>query len=168
MLEPARRKQYTARLQLPAGVWAQRISLERFNMALFIEFLLQQWILVAALLTAMGMLVFHESRKAGPAMTPQQAIKLVNSDEGVFLDVRDGGDYKQGHIADALHIPFAKLKAREEELREYGERPIVIVCKMGQQSGAAAKQLRAAGFSKVYKMAGGMLEWRNLQLPVVR
>ena len=137
-------------------------------MALFIEFLLQQWILVAALLTALGMLAFHESRKAGPAMTPQRAIKLVNDEEGVFLDVREGKDYKEGHIADALHIPFAKLKTREEELQAYRDRPIVIVCKMGQQSGAAAKQLRASGFEKVYKMAGGMLEWRNLQLPVVR
>lgn len=137
-------------------------------MALFIEFLLQQWILVAALLAAVGMLVFHESRKTGPALTPQQAIRRVNSEDGVFLDVRDGSDYKQGHIADALHIPFAKLKAREGELEAYRERPIVITCKMGQQSGAAAKQLRASGFQKVYKMAGGMLEWRNLQLPVVR
>lgn len=137
-------------------------------MALFIEFLLQQWILVAALLTALGMLAFHESRKAGPAMTPQRSIKLVNDEEGVFLDVREGKDYKEGHIADALHIPFAKLKAREEELQAYRDRPIVIVCKMGQQSGAAAKQLRTSGFEKVYKMAGGMLEWRNLQLPVVR
>ncbi|MFN2287884.1 MAG: rhodanese-like domain-containing protein [Chromatocurvus sp.] len=137
-------------------------------MALFIEFLLQQWILVAALLTALGMLAFHESRKAGPAMTPQRAIKLVNDEEGVFLDVREGKEYKEGHIADALHIPFAKLKTREEELQAYRDRPIVIVCKMGQQSGAAAKQLRAAGFEKVNKMAGGMLEWRNLQLPVVR
>lgn len=137
-------------------------------MALFIEFLLQQWILVAALLTVLGLLVFHETRKAGPAVTPQQAIRLINSEDGIFLDVRDGGDYKQGHIADSLHIPFARLKSREDELRDYRERPVVIVCKMGQQASGAAKQLRAAGFEKVYKMAGGMLEWRNLQLPVVR
>jgi rhodanese-related sulfurtransferase len=135
---------------------------------MFLEFLMQQWILVAALLSALGMLLFHETRKAGPALSPQQAITLVNSEDGVFLDVREGNDYKQGHIADALHIPFAKLKSREDELKAYRERPVIIVCKMGQQAGAAAKQLRAAGFSKVYKMAGGMLEWRNLQLPLVR
>jgi rhodanese-related sulfurtransferase len=135
---------------------------------MFLEFLMQQWILVAALLSALGMLLFHETRKAGPALSPQQAITLVNSEDGVFLDVREGKDYKQGHIADALHIPFAKLKSREDELKAYRDRPVIIVCKMGQQAGAAAKQLRAAGFSKVYKMAGGMLEWRNLQLPLVR
>jgi len=137
-------------------------------MALFLEFLAQQWILVSALLAAVGMLVFHESRKAGPSLTPQQAINLVNTEQGVFLDVRDGGDFKQGHIADALHIPAAKVPDRLAELDKHRDRPIVIVCKMGQQAGLAGKQLRAAGYNKVYKMAGGMLEWGNLQLPTVR
>jgi rhodanese-related sulfurtransferase len=52
------------------------------------------------------------------------------------------------------------------ELVKYKEKPVVLVCKMGQQSGAASKQLKAAGFSRVYKMTGGMMEWSNLQLPV--
>lgn len=137
-------------------------------MALFLEFLLQQWILAAALLTAVAMLVVHEGRKAGPALSPQQAIKLVNADGGVFLDLRDAAEYNAGHIAEALHIPFTKLQAREVELKSYQEKPIIVVCKMGQQAGAAAKQLRASGFARVYKMAGGMLEWRNLQLPTVK
>ena len=53
------------------------------------------------------------------------------------------------------------------ELEKYRDRPVVLVCKLGQQSGAAGKQLKAAGFSRVYKMAGGMVEWNNLQLPTV-
>ena len=114
------------------------------------------------------MLVVHESRKAGPSLSPQQAINLVNAEQGIFLDVRDGGDFKQGHIADAMHIPAAKLGDRMGELDKHKDRPIVVVCKMGQQAGVAGKQLRAAGYDKVYKMAGGMLEWGNLQLPTVR
>lgn len=136
-------------------------------MALFIEFLLQEWILVAALLVTVGLLLFHEARKAGPALSPQQAIQLVNAEDGVFLDLRDAGEYRKGHIADALHLPMSKLTERRHELEPYRERPIVLVCKMGQQASAAAKELRGAGFAKVYKMAGGMLEWSNLQLPTV-
>ena len=85
----------------------------------------------------------------------------------VFLDLREAGDYKQGHIADALHVPSAKLADRMAELEKYRNKPIVLVCKMGQQSGAAGKQLKAGNFEKVYKMTGGMMEWRNLQLPTV-
>jgi rhodanese-related sulfurtransferase len=136
-------------------------------MALFLQFLAQEWILALALVVVVIMLVLHEARKSGPSVSPQQAINLVNSEQGVFLDLRDSADYKAGHIVDALHIPAGKLAARMAELDKHKEKPIVLVCKMGQQSGAAGKQLKAANFSRVYKMTGGMMEWSNLQLPVV-
>jgi len=53
------------------------------------------------------------------------------------------------------------------ELEKYRDKPIVLVCKMGQHSGAAGKQLKAAKYGHVYKMTGGMMEWGNLQLPLV-
>ncbi|MDP4651313.1 MAG: rhodanese-like domain-containing protein [Haliea sp.] len=137
-------------------------------MALFIEFITQQWVLFAALLAVVVMLVMHEARKSGPALTPQQAINLVNSEEGVFVDLRDAVDFKSGHIVEAVNIPAAKLQARIDELGKYRQRPVILVCKMGQTAGAAGKQLKAAGFEKVYKMGGGMLEWGNLQLPTVK
>jgi len=136
-------------------------------MALFLEFLTQQWILAAALLAVIAMLLMHETRKSGPSLSPQKAINIVNAEQGVFLDLRDAADYKQGHIVDALHIPSAKLANRMPELEKFRNKPIVLVCKMGQQSGAAGKQLKANNFDKVYKMTGGMMEWSNLQLPTV-
>ena len=136
-------------------------------MALFLEFLAQQWILVIALLAVIIMLVLHEARKSGPSLSPQQAINLVNNQQGVFVDLRDAAEYKKGHIVDALHIPASKVVDRIAELEKFRDKPIVLVCKMGQQSGAAGKQLKAGNFDKVYKMSGGMLEWTNLQLPTV-
>lgn len=136
-------------------------------MALFLEFLAQQWILAAALLVVIAMLVMHEARKSGPSVTPQQAINLINSEQGVFVDLRDAAEFKQGHIVEAIHIPSAKLAERMVELDKYKQRPVILVCKMGQQAGTAGKQLKAGGFEKVYKMTGGMMEWGNLQLPTV-
>lgn len=136
-------------------------------MAIFLEFLTQQWILAAALLAVIIMLVLHEARKSGPSLTPQQAINLINAEQGVFLDLRDAADYNKGHIVDAMHIPAGKLVDRIAELEKYRNKPIVLVCKMGQQSGAAGKQLKAQNFERVYKMSGGMMEWGNLQLPTV-
>ncbi len=137
-------------------------------MALFLEFLTQQWILVAALLVVVALLIRHEAGKSGAGLSPQQAINLVNGEQGVFVDLRDGADFKQGHIVDALHIPASQLEKRAPELEKYRSRPVVLVCKMGQSAGAASKQLKALGFEQVYKMTGGMTEWGNLQLPVVR
>ena len=136
-------------------------------MALFLEFLAQQWILAAALLAVIAMLVMHEARKSGPSVTPQQAINLINSEQGVFVDLRDAAEYKQGHIVESVHIPSAKLAERIVELEKYKQKPVILVCKMGQQAAAAGKQLKASGFDRVYKMTGGMMEWGNLQLPTV-
>ncbi len=91
----------------------------------------------------------------------------LNQEEGVFLDLRDAADYKQSHIVDAVNIPATKLVSRLVELEKYKNKPVVLVCKMGQQSGAAGKQLKEANFERVYKMSGGMMEWSNLQLPTV-
>ncbi len=134
---------------------------------LLLAFIAEQWLLVAALLTTLSMLFVHESRKAGPAASPQQAINLVNSEAGVFLDIRDGKEFKKGHIADALHIPLASLSGRMGELDKYKDKPVIVVCKLGQSAAGATKQLRAAGFSRAQKMAGGMTEWQTMKLPVV-
>ena len=136
-------------------------------MGLFLEFLTQQWILVAALSSVVIMLFMHETRKSGPSLSPQKAINMVNAEQGVFLDLRDAADYKQGHIVDAVHIPSARLAERMAELEKYRNKPIILVCKMGQQASAAGKQLKANNFEQVYKMTGGMMEWSNLQLPTV-
>ena len=45
--------------------------------------------LVGALLAVIVLLWRHESRKSGQSLTPQQAINLVNTEDGVFLDLRD-------------------------------------------------------------------------------
>lgn len=136
-------------------------------MALFFEFLAQQWLLVSALLAVVVMLVLHESRKSGPSLSPQQAINLVNNEDGVFVDLRDAGEFGKGHIMGAVNIPATKLPERMVELEKYKDKPVVLVCKMGQQASAAGKQLKAADYTRVNKMTGGMMEWSNLQLPTV-
>ena len=136
-------------------------------MALFIEFLGQQWLLVSALLVVLIMLFRHETNRSGTALSPQQAINLVNAEDGVFVDLRDTADFRGGHISEALHIPTTKLMNNTGLLENYRDKPIVLVCKMGQSAGAVGKKLGTDGYGKVYKMTGGMMEWKNLQLPLV-
>ena len=122
---------------------------------------------MAALVTTLTMLVLHESRKAGPALSISEAVQLVNSDGGIFLDIRDAADFARGHITGAVHIPAAALAKRGNELEKYRDNPIVVVCKMGQSAGTATKALKAQGFSRAQKLSGGMMEWDAQKLPVV-
>ena len=134
---------------------------------LIFQFLGEQWVLVVGLMMVLTLLVLHETRKAGPSLSINEAVQLVNSEGGVFLDIRDAADFARGHITDALHIPAAALAGRSAELEKFREKPVVVVCKMGQSSGPAAKTLRSQGFSRAQKLAGGMMEWDAQKLPVV-
>lgn len=136
-------------------------------MALFFEFLAQQWMLVSGILVCVILLMKYESNKAGASVSPQQLIYKVNKEQAVVVDLRERADFASGHIVDAIHIPAAKLAERVSELEKYKDHPVVLVCKMGQHTGAAGKQLREKGFTDVTRLSGGMVEWQNMQLPII-
>ena len=132
----------------------------------FLIFVSEQWLLVFALLLSLNLLLYTESRKAGPALTPQQAINLTNKSGGIFLDVRDSKEFKRAHISEAINIPSANLSARMGEIEAYRNKPVIVVCRMGSSASAAVKQLRANGFGNTHRMAGGMMSWDEQRLPV--
>jgi len=67
-----------------------------------------------------------------------------------------------------VNVPHTSLESRLAELEKYKEKPVTIVCKMGQHAGTAGAMLRKAGFASVSRLSGGMTEWRNQNLPVVK
>ena len=137
-------------------------------MELLLRFFLEEWVLVSALCFCIILLVRNESQKSGPALSPQQAIKIINEEDGVFLDLRDAAEFRNGHIVGAINIPLVKLDSQLLQIEKCKDLPVVLVCKMGHQSGAGYKRLRSEGFQRVFKMSGGIFEWENLQLPLVK
>ena len=137
-------------------------------MALFLEFLSQQWMLATALLVLLAMLFFHESRKGAKAVSPQELSNLVNKEDAVVLDIRDSAEFKKGHIINAISMPHGQVATRMSELEKYKQKPVILVCKMGQHSGMVSKQLKAAGFEQLFKLGGGLAEWQQSQLPLVK
>ncbi|MCP4789386.1 MAG: rhodanese-like domain-containing protein [Gammaproteobacteria bacterium] len=133
-----------------------------------IEFSINHWDMVLALLATLAMLIWTERRKAAPSVTPQQATVMGNSDDALMLDIRSAADYKSGRVLNSTNIPFAELSKRLDDLKKYRDKPVVLICKTGQTAGSAANMLRKDGYSKVYRMTGGMVEWTNQGLPLVR
>ncbi len=136
-------------------------------MELFIEFLSQQWILAGALMVMVIMLLQYESFKAGKAISTQELSDLVNREEGLVVDVREVAEFKKGHIVNASNIPASNLDGHLSEINAYKEKPVILVCKMGHSSNAVSKRLKEEGFSRVYKLKGGMMEWTAANLPLV-
>jgi rhodanese-related sulfurtransferase len=132
------------------------------------EFLAEQYILVGAGLLVIFLLLKHENNKAGTSATPQMLSDLVNKQGGIVLDIREGKEFRAGHITDSIHMTFNELDKRITEISAHKDKPVIVVCKMGQTSGAATKRLKEEGFTQVYKLSGGIGEWTASSFPLVK
>lgn len=137
-------------------------------MAQFFEFIGNHPILVGTFLLLLVLFIRNETRRGGQSVSPQQLVDMVNRQQAVVLDVRERKEFQAGHIVEAVNVPFSALDNRVDELKKYRDRPIVVTCKMGQTAGAAGTLLRKQGFENVSRLTGGMAEWRNQNLPVVK
>ncbi len=73
---------------------------------------------------------------------------------GTILDVRTNMEWKQGHIAGAVHIPVDKVRERLDEIGKLPQ-PMYIYCLTGIRSYFAYRILDLNGFAEVYNLAGG-------------
>lgn len=134
----------------------------------FIDFVTQNWILVALWLIFLVWLVMSESARGGKTVSPQQATTMINTQDAVVVDVRKPEEFAKGHVPHSINIPAAKIKDRMSELNKHKDKPIIVVCNSGQTSGASGAELRKGGFEPVYRMKGGVMEWQNSRMPLVR
>ena len=132
------------------------------------EFIGNHVLLVGMFVVLLVLFIRNEMNRGGANVSAQELVTLVNSENAVVLDIRDRKEFEAGHIVDAINIPYASLESRIDELTKFKERPIVLTCKMGQHAGAAGTMLRKSGFENVSRLTGGIMEWRNQSLPVVK
>ncbi|MBV1916163.1 MAG: rhodanese-like domain-containing protein [Pseudomonadales bacterium] len=133
-----------------------------------VEFVGNHWSLVGAFFVVLGLFVFTEQRKKGQSINTAELSRLVNKEDAMVVDLRDSGDFKKGHIVDSKNIPNTKLADRLGELESHKDKPIILVCPMGQLSGTAGGMLQKAGFTQVLRLNGGIGSWRAENLPLVK
>ena len=64
-----------------------------------------------------------------------------------------------------LSIPFHEIEERLDELPGKHAK-IVLYCRSGSMSTAAAEALLEQGYTNVYELDGGMIAWENAGLPL--
>ena len=93
-------------------------------------------------------------------LTPREvAEKLKRGDDFDFLDVREPHEWAIARIEGARLVPLGTVGDAIATLNR--AREIVIHCKGGVRSAKAARQLQAAGFTRVRNLAGGILRWSD-------
>ncbi len=133
------------------------------------EGLIQKILIALALLAVVAFLPRLISNiRRGPTIDIPELKRRMENNGALVLDVRTADDFvgEQGHIDSAVNIAVEELPDRMDELTDYIERPVAIVCRTDKRSVKAALLLTKQGFHDVHVVRGGMTEWIKAGLPV--
>jgi len=93
----------------------------------------------------------------GSNVSAGEAKNLV-AQGAVLLDVRSPSEFASGHLSGAKNIPVQELGSRLKELPPKGK-TIVVYCRSGGRSAAAASKLKTVGYD-VHDL-GAMSNWHS-------
>ncbi|SDH69460.1 thioredoxin [Chryseobacterium taeanense] len=94
--------------------------------------------------------------------------KLDQTKDAQLVDVRTPGEFRNGHLKNAMNIDWNADDFTEKAKVLDKEKPVFLYCMSGPRSTAAAAKLQEMGFKNVYEMQGGMMKWRNANLPEIK
>ncbi|NLV86299.1 MAG: rhodanese-like domain-containing protein [Clostridiales bacterium] len=83
---------------------------------------------------------------------------IDENDKALILDVRTPEEFEEGHLENALLIPDYELDARAKDELADKNALILVYCRSGIRSAAAAENLAAMGYTNIYDM-GGIIDW---------
>ena len=131
------------------------------------KFLIDNWILVLMAATSGVMLLLPMLRggAGAGAVGTAEAVRLINREKGVLIDVSEPAEYAAGHAAGARNVPLGSLEA-SKALPTNKALPLILVCPSGARANRAAGTLRKLGFENAQALAGGTAAWREASLPV--
>ncbi len=135
------------------------------------QFVINNWYLILGIVVVLAMLVWGPLTQllhGVQHVTTAEAIRLMNHEKGVLLDVREPDEYRGGHIPNALNVPLSGLATGLKQIEKHMARPLIICCRTSQRSARAAVALRKRGFASVQVLAGGITAWQRENLPVVK
>lgn len=100
------------------------------------------------------MLPPHEVRQLAPSDLNPETFEVI--------DIRSDEEVQSEALPFGKHIPMDVLGERLAEIDR--NRPIVVVCHIGERSQRVAHKLQSRhGFAEVYNLAGGIKAWNKVQ-----
>ena len=80
----------------------------------------------------------------------------------ILLDARDEKEFKVSHLKNALLVGYEKFNLKEVRKKlPNKEAKIVVYCTLGVRSEDIAEQLKKVGYTNIYNLFGGIVEWKN-------
>jgi len=92
--------------------------------------------------------------------------KLDSGARFQLIDVREDGEWANGHLPGARHLGKGIIERDIETMIPDRDAEIVLYCGGGFRSALAADNLQKMGYTRVVSMDGGWRGWTEAGLPV--
>ncbi len=86
----------------------------------------------------------------------------------MILDVRTASEYADGHLAGATNIDYYLESFQTEIGKLDRNKQYLVYCRTAHRSGLAAQIMLDLGFTKIWDMSGGIVQWTQDGYPTVK
>ena len=85
-----------------------------------------------------------------------------------LIDIRTPEEYAGGHLVNSVNINFYDATFADDMNKLDKNNELYIYCRSGGRSGKASKQLEKMGFTRVYDLQGGIINWNKNSLEIIK
>ncbi len=79
----------------------------------------------------------------------------------IMIDVREPHEWDMQHLPGVEKVSLGTIPAELDNLRQWKDQEVVLICRSGGRSGKATQFLKQQGFEKARNLTGGMLAWKE-------
>jgi rhodanese-related sulfurtransferase len=93
--------------------------------------------------------------------------RVIDEDEDVIIiDVRTPDEFEVAHVPDAYNIPRGLLEFSIWSVAPDLDETIYVYCRSGARAALAAKQMQELGYTNVYSVSTGSVDWAQSGYPL--
>tara|TARA_Y100000739_G_C20346414_1_gene345706 strand:- start:202 stop:618 length:417 start_codon:yes stop_codon:yes gene_type:complete len=134
----------------------------------FFVFISDNFLAVLVLLSLITIFIIYEKRKGGVKVDTSEMTRLINKGDPYVYDLRSAAEYGTGSVAGALNLQPSNLVKQDALFKASEEDCIILICKTGTTSSKSAGELKKQGFTNVNVLSGGMTNWTQSGMPLVK
>lgn len=118
------------------------------------------------LLSILSLLSFTLKSQDYHNLNSEDFKNIIAKNKGTLLDVRTTSEFENGHIAESGQLNYYALDFKKKLLLLPKNEPIYLYCNTGWRSKKAAEILAENGYTKVYNLEKGIMDWELNNYPV--
>jgi len=102
-------------------------------------------------------------------VSPEQAAQVIEDAPSglVVLDIRTPEEFNEARLEGAVNIDYYETSFADQLDTLDKNDPYVMYCRSGNRSSDAVKTMKDLGFTEVYEIDGGIVNWYESGYPVV-